>query len=168
MPGRLSEDTFSCIMILTMLRERQDHTCTIILCDMQNATADKSFLLCHIFSYLESDTQLLLKTNHNTSALSNAIALAAKTPTKPKSANCSNCNKLYYMHPYCIMPCSGMAGKTVEESKEHHWKDKEVRKTSSTPVTIMAPKHRVQVTTSAGQAYVMKVDDVFLSTGIFR
>jgi hypothetical protein len=44
MSGGLSKDTFSCIMILTMLGEGQDHTHAIILCDMQNATTDKPFL----------------------------------------------------------------------------------------------------------------------------
>ena len=169
MPGGLSKDTFSCIMILTMLGEGQDHTRAIILRDMQNATATRPFLPRHIFSYLESDTQLLLGSNHTTSASSNAIALAAKPPTKPKSANCSNCSKPYHTHPYCIAPGGGMAGKTVEESKERRRKDKEAIKTpSASTTTIATPRHKVQVTTSAGQAYVMEVDDAFLSTGTLQ
>ena len=170
MPGGLSKDTFSCIMIFTMLGDGQDHTRAIILRDMQNATAEKPFLPRHIFIYLESDTQLLLGSNHTLSTSSNAIALAAKTPAKPEPANCSNCDKPYHTHPYCIAPGGGMAGKTVEKSKERRRKDKGVAKNPSTSVTATAvvPRHKVQVTTSAGQAYVMEVDDAFLSTGTLQ
>ena len=169
MPGGLSKDTFSCIMILTMLGEGQDHTRAIILRDMQSATADKPFLPRHIFSYLESDTQLLLGSNHAASGSSNAIALAAKTLARTKSANCSNCAKPYHLHPYCIAPGGGMAGRTVEESKERRQKDKEAARSPSASVaTAVTPKHKVQVTTSAGQAYMMEVNDAFLSTGTLQ
>ena len=170
MPGGLSKDTFSCIVILTMLGKGQDHTRAIILHNMQNVTVDKPFLPRHIFSYLKSDTQLLIGSSRTTSASSGAIALAAMTSTKNKSANCSNCNKPYHTHPYCIAPKGGMAGKTVEESKECRQKDKEAVKTpaSTSVTTTVTPRHKVQVTTSAGQAYVMEVDDAFLSTGTLQ
>jgi hypothetical protein len=98
----------------------------------------------------------------------NAIALAAKNPTKPKSANCSTYNKPYHTHPYCITPGGGMAGKSIEELKECCQKDKEAGKPQPTSVVTTAPKHKVQVTTSAGQAYVMEVDNAFLSTGTLQ
>jgi len=167
MPGGLSKDTFSCIVLLTMLGDGHEHTRAIILRDMQAATKDKPFLPRHIFSYLDSDTQLLLGTTA-TSTSTTAIALAAKpTPrNRVSTITCGNCKKPGHTDPYCISPGGGMAGKTIEESKAARRRDREAGKAPSTAtVSSSKPKQRVQVTTATGQAYVVEVDDDFLASG---
>jgi len=167
MPGGLSKDAFSCIVLLTMLGDGHEHTRAIILRDMQAATTDKPFLPRHIFSYLDSDTQLLLGTTA-TSTSATAIALAAKTPPRNRvsTVTCGNCKKPGHTDPYCISPGGGMAGKTIEESKTARKRDREAGKTPSiTTISSSKPKQRVQFTTAAGQAYVVEVDDDFLASG---
>ena len=165
MPGGLSRDVFICITLLTVLGDGHDHTRSIILRDMQNATASNPFLPRQLISYLEADLQLLLGDAHRASS-STAIALAAKpAPNKSRvSVVCSNCQKPNHTHPYCISVGGGMARKTIEESKTARKQDREAGKAVSGSVSGGKPKHKVQITTTSGQAFVLELDEDVLAS----
>jgi hypothetical protein len=66
-------------------------------------------------------------------------------------------------HTTCTLIVLHLVEGWLENSKECCQKDKEAMKTPSTLVTAtVSPKHKVQVTTSTGQAYA------FLSTGALQ
>ena len=165
MPGGLSRDIFICITLLTVLGDGHDHTRSIILRDMQNATASNPFLPRQLISYLEADLQLIIG-DANRASSSTTVALAAKlAPNKSRtSVICSNCQKPNHTDLYCISAGGGMAGKTIEESKAARKRDREAGKATSTPASGVKPKHKVQVTTTSGQAFVIELDEDVLAS----
>jgi hypothetical protein len=164
MPGGLSRDTLTCIALLSALGEGHDHLRAIIQWDIQNATDDKSFLPHHICSYITSDTQLLLGDACRTNTTSSAIALTAKpSPKGHTTVFCSNCKKPNHTEPYCISPGGGMAGKSIEESRTARRLHK--LESTSRSATILPHKQKVRITTAAGQALMVEIDDATLANG---
>ena len=84
----------------------------------------------------------------------------------------ANCNWNSHIVAYCISPSGGMAGKSIEESKQachHDFSQKEniiVTTSAATPVTAAAQKGKVSVKLQGadGHIYFMTVDAACLGS----
>ena len=90
-----------------------------------------------------------------------AVALTAQSTTKGHNPIiCINCKHQGHMGSYCIHLGGSMAGKTIEELKEAHRKDKESKMLKTpTPSSLPTDTHvKVSVKGSDGHAYLLLAD----------
>jgi hypothetical protein len=85
---------------------------------MGSASSSSPYTPDNLIRFMEQEYQMLMGEKQR-GAKSDAIALATQSSSKGKSALiCSNCKRSGHTAPWCIRPGGGMAGKTIEESKE--------------------------------------------------
>lgn len=122
--GTFTVDLFRCIAIINSLKDFP-HIHSSILRDLRMSTKEKPYTSKDIRHYLESK-QTLHTVSEKPSHTSD-IALATRT-SNTRSSNiptCSNCKHQGHSNQYCISPGGGMAGKTIQESKDARLKDHE-------------------------------------------
>lgn len=120
--GEFTVDLFRCIAIINSL-EDFPHICSSILCDLHALTKEKPYTSKDIHHYLESEQTLHAAADK--SSTTSDIAPTART-SSTKSSNvptCGNCKHPGHMSQYCISPGGGMAGKTIQKSRDAHQKD---------------------------------------------
>ncbi|KAF5347090.1 hypothetical protein D9758_011643 [Tetrapyrgos nigripes] len=92
--------------------------------------------------------------------LSSQTSPKSNSCTRPNSPKCTNpkCTKpIGHTREWCISPGGGMAGKTIEESKEACLKDCEKRKGGNKLGETNKPNY--QVVESNGHAYIIDIDN---------
>jgi len=159
MKGGIDKNTFICIVVLQALGSGLDHSRAIIQRDMSSASSSSPYTVDHLLRFLEQEYQMLLGDKQR-GAKTDAIALAAQVSSKGKQPiTCSNCKRNGHVATWCIRPGGGMAGKTIEESKEARRKEKELKSTNS-PSTTSKPTSRIQVSVKGqdGLTYLMLAD----------
>ena len=162
MQGGIDKNTFICIVALQAMGTGLDHSRAIVQRDMSSASSSSPYTPDHLIKFLEQEYQMLMGEKQRNSK-GDAIALAAQSSSKGKQAlTCSNCKRSGHTVPWCIRPGGGMAGKTIEESKEARRKDKDSKSgsaNSSVPASSTSPA-RVQVSVKGqdGRAYLMLMD----------
>ena len=161
--GDFTTDLFHCITIINSL-EDFPHIHSSILRDLWASSKEKEYTSKDICHYLESKQTLHAATEKPHSA--SDIALSAH-PSNGKSSNvptCSNCKRLGHSNQYCISPGGGMAGKTIQESKNACYKDHESSwGTNSTKSNNTNRKITVNMKNSSGKAVIIYVNlsDIF-------
>ena len=164
--GDFTADLFRCITIINSL-EDFPHIHSSILRDLRASSKDKVYTSKDIRHYLESEQTLHAATEKPHSA--SDIALSART-SNVKSSNiptCSNCKRLGHSNQYCISPGGGMAGKTIQESKDTCYKDREIsRGTNGTKSNNTNGKIAVNMKDSSGKAFIVYVNPNDISSPI--
>ena len=162
--GDFTVDLFRCIAIINSLKDFP-HICSSILHDLRTSTKDKEYTSKDIRHYLESEQTLHAVTEKSTTT--SDIALAART-SNAKSFNvptCSNCKHQGHSNQYCISPGGGMAGKTIQESKDARHKDRENSRNGNNVKTSNSNgKIAVNVKDSSGKAFIIHVDPSDISS----
>ena len=167
MQGGIDKDTFICIVALQALGTGLDYSRAIIQRDMSSASPSSPYNPDHLIKFLEQEYQMLMG-EKQCNIKGDAIALAAQSSSKGKQTlTCSNCKRSGHTAPWCIRPGGGMAGKTIEESKEARRKEKDSKSGSadSSNATSSTPSARVQVSVKGqdGRAYLMLMDPCSLT-----
>ena len=161
MQNGIDKDTFICIVTLQALGTGLDHSRAIIQRDMSSSSKSSPYTPDNLIKFMEQEYQMLMGDKQRC-AKSDTIALAAQTSSKGKQAlTCSNCKRSGHTALWCIRPGGGMAGKTIEESKNARRKDKDSKPgstTSSTTPSTSAARVQVSVKGQDGRAYLMFTD----------
>ena len=117
--GTMTADLFCCIAIINSL-EDFPHTHSSILCDLHKSTKEKKYASKNIHHYLESEETL-----HPASQLPLTSDIVLTTCTRSFNVpTCSNCKHQGHSNQYCISPGGGMTGKTIQEFKDKHQRDR--------------------------------------------
>ena len=158
--GTFTADLFRCIVIINSLKDFP-HIRSSILRDLRASTKEKEYTSKDIRHYLESEETLHAATKPlSTSDI--ALTARAKSPNIP---TCSNCKRQGHSNQYCISSGGGMAGKTIQESKDAHQRDRDnARGNSATKSHNNAGKIAVNIKDSAGKAFIIRVDPCDIST----
>jgi hypothetical protein len=160
MMGDFTVDLFRCIAIINTL-EDFPHICSSILWDLRASTKEKEYTSKDIRHYLESEETLHSATK---SFSVSDITLTAHTKS-PNVPTCSNCKRQGHSNLYCISPGGGMAGKTIQESKDARYKDRENARThNTTKSNSNTRKIAVNVKDSTGKVFIIHVDPSDIST----
>ena len=162
MKGGIDKNTFICIVALQALGVGLDHSRAIIQRDMSSSSPSSPYTPDHFIKFMEQEYQMLMGEKQR-GTNSDAIALAAQGSAKGKQMpTCSNCKRPGHSAQWCIRPGGGMAGKTIEESKDARRKDRGSKSGSTnssgpTPTTSSA-RVPVSVKGQDGRAYLMLMD----------
>jgi Reverse transcriptase (RNA-dependent DNA polymerase)/GAG-pre-integrase domain/gag-polypeptide of LTR copia-type len=161
MPGGINKETFTCILALQSLGAGLEHSRAIIQRDMRAATASSPYTADNLIKFMEQEYQMLVGDLQREGKTGDTVALTVQNNSKGRiEIICVNCKRKGHTHPYCVHPGGGMAGKTIEESKEARRKDKESKagKSVATPSPSTSSRVRISVKGSDGRAYVMLAD----------
>jgi hypothetical protein len=113
--GNISKDLLKCIALLGSLGNDFGNVRSIITRDISSSTDTAPFTSTQLRVYLDNKQNLI---NSDKVTPSESIALSAQQLSKSTSATCSNCKRNFHEAEYCIRPGGGMAGKTLDESKQ--------------------------------------------------
>ena len=156
--GNISCDLMTCITLLSDLTDFP-HCRSIISRDITSSIKSNPITSVQLLKYLEQE-QALLDSDSKRLPTQDHITLSAHPKPGP-AVICSNCKRSGHTITYCISPGGGMAGKTIEDSKQawHHECDAS-RKTNPGSLSVHSPKHKVTVNVKGtdGHAYYMLVD----------
>jgi Reverse transcriptase (RNA-dependent DNA polymerase)/GAG-pre-integrase domain len=160
MPGGIDKETFVCILALQAFGTGLEHSRAIIQRDMRAATTSSPYTSENLIKFMEQEYQMLQGDLQRDGKTETAVALTAQTTKGRSPIICANCKRQGHTGPYCIHPGGGMAGKTIEESKEARRKDKETKAGKSVATSSSSTDNRVKVTVkgSDGRAYIMLTD----------
>jgi len=113
----LTEDLFTCIALLNSLTVFP-HLRSLITRDLSESTPSMPYSSSKIFALLENEQRILdADTKRTTSG--EAIALTSQSRSRRRPIpTCSNCKKSGHTAAYCISEGGGMAGKTIDESRD--------------------------------------------------
>ena len=156
--GDFTTDLFHCIAIINSLKDFP-HIRSSILHHLRASRKEKEYTSKDIRHYLESEQTLHAATDKSSST--SDIALSARTShTKsPHIPTCSNCKRTCHTNHYCISPGGGMAGKTIQESKDACQKDcGNSRSNTHTKPSNNIGKIAVNMKDSSGKAFIIHVD----------
>jgi hypothetical protein len=158
--GDISRDLLKCIALLGSLGRDFPHLRSIITRDISAATAKNPFTSVQLRSYLDGE-QSLLNSDSKRSPAADSIALSARTRSGSQIV-CTNCKRNGHTAAYCISPGGGMAGKTIDESKQARRRDQGEGKVASMPAPAATVPQKgkvsVKVHGADGRAYFMTVD----------
>ena len=161
MQGGINKETFICIVALQALGTGLDHSRAIIQRDMSSSLPSSPYTPDKLIKFMEQEYHMLMGDKQR-GAKGDAIALAAQASLKGKQiVTCSNCKRTGHIAQWCIRPGGGMAGKTIEESKEARRKDKDSKSGSTaSPSGPSTSAARIQVSVKGqdGRAYLMLMD----------
>ena len=164
--GDLTADLFQCIAIINSL-EDFPHIHSSILRDLRASTKEKPYTSKDLRHYLESE-QTLHAATEKSSTISD-ITLTART-SNTKSSNvptCSNCKRLGHSNQYCISAGGGMAGKTIQESKDARQKDRDhSRGGNNTKSGTSNGKVAVNVKDANGRAFIIHVEPSDIASSV--
>ena len=162
--GNISCDLMTCIALLSGLTDFP-HCCSIISRDITSSTKSNPTTSVQILKYLNQE-QALLDSDSNRQPIQDHIALSAHSKPGP-AVICSNCKRSGHIVTYCISPGSGMAGKTIEDSKQARRCDHDAScKTNPGSLSVHSPKHKVTVNVKGtnGHVYYILVDAEHLTS----
>ncbi|KAF8810845.1 hypothetical protein BYT27DRAFT_7090910, partial [Phlegmacium glaucopus] len=126
MQGGINEETFISIIILQALGTGLDHSRAIIQRDLRASTISSPYTVDNLVDFLDQEYQMLMGDKQRASKGDITVALAAQSIQKGKApVICANCKRPGHTAPWCVRPNGGMAGKTIEESKEARRKDRD-------------------------------------------
>ena len=162
MKGGIDKDTFICIVSLQAFGTGLDHSRAIVQRDMSSSSPSSPYTPDNLIRFMEQEYQMLMGEKQR-GTKSDALALTAQSSSKGKQAlTCSNCKRPGHIAQWCIRPGGGMAGKTIDESKEARRKEKDAKSGSATPShsTPSTSSTRVPVSVKGqdGRAYLMLMD----------
>ena len=156
--GDFTADLFHCIAIINSLKDFP-HICSSILHDLCASLKEKEYTLKDICHYLKSEQTLHAATDKSSSTSDIALSTHTSHTKSPHVATCSNCKRTGHTNHYCISPGGGMAGETIQESKDAHQKDrKNSRSNTHTKPSNNNGKIAVNMKDSSGKAFIIHID----------
>ncbi|KAF8800335.1 hypothetical protein BYT27DRAFT_7117784 [Phlegmacium glaucopus] len=164
MQGGINEDTFVTILALQALSTGLDHSQAIIQRDFHASTPTSPYTVNNLIDFLEQEYQMFLGDKQRIAKSDSAIIFAAQSHQKGKTLIlCIICKKHSHSAQWCIRPGGGMAGKTIEESKEARRRERDSRNAGPRTATPSPSRVQVSVKGTDGHAYIMYTDPSFLS-----
>ena len=156
--GDFTADLFRCIAIINSLKDFP-HIRSSILCDLCASTKEKEHTSNDIHHYLESEQTLHAATDKSSSTSDITLSTCTSHTKSPHIPTCSNCKRTGHTNHYCICTGGGMTGKTIQESKDAHHKDREnSRSNTHTKPSNNNGKIAVNVKDSSGKAFIIHVN----------
>ncbi|HEV7735895.1 MAG TPA: hypothetical protein VGO47_00765, partial [Chlamydiales bacterium] len=154
--GEITKDLFKCIALLGALRD-YTHLRSIITRDLSMATVEVPFTSTQLRTYLDQEQNMLNADNKPTGQGS---SMALVTRSQPPQIICTNCKRNRHTAEYCIASGGGMAGKTIEESRQARRNKDSRRGRPAAPGTINSTQGKFQIKVSGtdGKAYFLNVD----------
>jgi hypothetical protein len=154
--GDITKDLFKCIALLSSLRDYA-HLCSIITRDLSMATVENPFTSTQLRTYLDREQNMMTADNKPTGQ-GNSMALMARNQIS--QITCTNCKRSRHTAEYCIAPGGGMAGKTIDESRQAR-RNKDLKRAK--PSMSMTPnsnqnKFQIRLNGPDGKAYFLNVD----------
>ena len=143
----------TCIALLSGLTDFP-HCRSIISHDITSSTKSNPITSVQLLKYLEQE-QALLDSDSKRLPTQDHIALSAHPKPGP-AVICSNCKRSGHTVTYCISPGGGIAGKTIEDSKQAQRCERDAsHKTNPGSLSVHSPKHKVTVNIKGtnGHAY---------------
>ena len=163
--GDISKDLLKCIALLSSLGSEFAHLRSIITRDISAATSSKPFTSIQLRTYLNGEQSLLDSDNKRANVDSIALPAHVKNVIV-----CTNCKRNGHVTTYCISPGGGMAGRSIDESKQARRHDRELKNEKKGAPMNPQPKGKVSVKVQGadGHAYFMLVDaeDLVMPTPI--
>ncbi|KAF8800456.1 hypothetical protein BYT27DRAFT_7216956 [Phlegmacium glaucopus] len=164
MQGGINEDTFVTIVALQALSTGLGHSRAIIQRDFRASTPTSPYTVDNLIDFLEQEYQMFLGDKQRIAKSDSAIIFAAQSHQKGKTLIlCIICKKHGHSAQWCIRPGGGMAGKTIEESKEAQWRERDSRNPGPRTTTPSPSRVQVSVKGTDGRAYIRYTDPSSLS-----
>ncbi|HEV7738298.1 MAG TPA: hypothetical protein VGO47_13115, partial [Chlamydiales bacterium] len=154
--GDITKDLFKCIALLGSLRDYV-HLRSIITRDLSMATVENPFTSTQLRNYLDREQNMITADNKPANQ-SNSMALVTRNQTSQIA--CTNCKRSRHTAEYCIAPGGGMAGKTIDESRQARRNKELKRGRPSTTGTSNSNQNKFQIRVNGpdGKAYFLNVD----------
>lgn len=163
--GTITPDLLCSIALLNSLSSHYPHARSIISRDISLSSKERPYTSKDIRLFLENE-QTILDAN-KTRDTPEPFTLATRTSKTFTPTTCSNCKRSGHSNAYCISEGGGMAGKTIEDSKQARKRDREARKEKgkqTTNTTTSNAKVSVTMKDANGRAFIMLVDPSNLSS----